>query len=1137
MVSSLNYNEDIYDFLPLDKNQQKAITLYQDITGGKRIVAMISMQHDTELNDDRLMEAVDSFTQKLSAGGGAHHFKEITSQVEYEKIAGVTDFVYNNIPYMLSDSDYVRMEHILTNKDLVNKQLSQDAQFLMMPATGLFSSNISYDPLGLFMPVIQRMQKREAELPFEIDNGYIFTQDKHYAIVLMTSSYGSMESANNSLLVNYIDSISLSTMQSMPDIDIAITGSPVIAVDNANQIKADSRLAIIISVSLIFCLLIFSFRSKKNLILIGCSILFGWLFALAFIAVLRDNVSLIVLGIGSIIIGIAVNYPLHFVAHISHGDNIREVLKEMISPLLIGNITTVGAFIALIPLEAPALRDLGLFSAFMLIGTILFVLIFLPHLVSTKNKKREEYLLFKKISTFSFEIRGWMIALIILLTLIFGFFSLDTSFDTNMHHINYLTPKQERLMSDLHISAGVKDTSKIYIVSEGKTWDEALGNRSHINPILDSLKRFKQIKYYSDITSFISSESEQDRRIYQWNIFWEKHRADAKRLIGQYAPLYGFDENAFDSFFEIITSHHEHHSFDYFESMASVLFPYSFSESTGCCSVVDIVDAGKADVTYVESLLNEVPGFQGYSFDFVGMNSAVANALSSDFNYISFACGIIVFLFLWISFGRLELSILAFTPMAIGWLWILGIMNIFGMQFNIVNVILATFIFGQGDDYTIFMTDGLINEYAYHKKILPSYKNSIIISALIMFIGMGSLIVAKHPALHSLAEVSIVGMLTVVMMAWIVPPMIFNWLIKSDSHLRRVPVTIEQFIRTFYCAIVYLVELLYGCLIGLVIKMTPWRKRENEAWLHRVIYNTMRINLRGINGVKFSIHNPYGENYSRGSLLISNHQSILDPILMLALSPNILVLISDKVWNNPIVHPLFRLAGFIKLNQPMDSLKLEISKAINKGFNVVIFPEGKRNDDQITRFHQGAFYLANSLGVDILPVYLHGVGHVMPKGSGFASRGQIDIEIGRRISASQLKAISDNNLTVAQHFHHVYLNHYEKLKRRIRTSHFYHHYLIYQYTYKGFDVERKTRKLLRQNNDYADIIDNYSIPADSSRVVTVTGREHNLYSILLALVHPELEVHFYVDDPDEAALTSSCSAVPENLHIHLSNNS
>lgn len=157
------------------------------------------------------------------------------------------------------------------------------------------------------------------------------------------------------------------------------------------------------------------------------------------------------------------------------------------------------------------------------------------------------------------------------------------------------------------------------------------------------------------------------------------------------------------------------------------------------------METDSKDIGQLESKLNEAVGTEGYAFDFVGMNSAMARSLSDNFNYIGFACGLIVFVFLWISFGRLELSLLAFLPMALGWIWILGIMYLFDMKFNIVNVILATFIFGQGDDYTIFMTDGLINEYAYRKKLLPSYKNSIVISALIMFIGMGSLIVAKHP--------------------------------------------------------------------------------------------------------------------------------------------------------------------------------------------------------------------------------------------------------------------------------------------------------------------------------------------------------------------------------------------------------
>ena len=49
---------------------------------------------------------------------------------------------------------------------------------------------------------------------------------------------------------------------------------------------------------------------------------------------------------------------------------------------------------------------------------------------------------------------------------------------------------------------------------------------------------------------------------------------------------------------------------------------------------------------------------------------------------------------------------------------------------------------------SIFITEGLMYEYATGKKILRSFKNAVVLSALIMFIGIGALIVAKHPALR-----------------------------------------------------------------------------------------------------------------------------------------------------------------------------------------------------------------------------------------------------------------------------------------------------------------------------------------------------------------------------------------------------
>jgi hypothetical protein len=63
-----------------------------------------------------------------------------------------------------------------------------------------------------------------------------------------------------------------------------------------------------------------------------------------------------------------------------------------------------------------------------------------------------------------------------------------------------------------------------------------------------------------------------------------------------------------------------------------------------------------------------------------------------------------------------------------------------------------------------------------------------------MFIGIGALIFAKHPALYSLAEVTIIGMFSVVLMAYLFPPLIFRWLVYSHGKERLRPLTIKNLV-------------------------------------------------------------------------------------------------------------------------------------------------------------------------------------------------------------------------------------------------------------------------------------------------------------------------------------------------------
>jgi predicted RND superfamily exporter protein len=163
------------------------------------------------------------------------------------------------------------------------------------------------------------------------------------------------------------------------------------------------------------------------------------------------------------------------------------------------------------------------------------------------------------------------------------------------------------------------------------------------------------------------------------------------------------------------------------------------------------------------------------------LNSRIATNLSDNFDYLGLVCSLIVFVFLCLSFRSLRLAVIAFVPMAVSWLWILGIMQMIGIQFNIVSIILATFLFGQGDDYTIFVLEGALHEQRTGEPMLPQFRQSILLSALIMLITLGVLLMARHPAMHSLGAVTLIGMSCVVFMAWVLPPLLLR-ITTTNKH-------------------------------------------------------------------------------------------------------------------------------------------------------------------------------------------------------------------------------------------------------------------------------------------------------------------------------------------------------------------
>jgi 1-acyl-sn-glycerol-3-phosphate acyltransferase len=1131
-ILHLHYKEDIADFLPKEQQYEKFTSVYQQIGGNGKIVIIFSSQSRQNIQDS-IVAAIDTFGTCLKSSTGDKMIKDLQLHVNEDAILDVMQFMSENYPYFLTDADYARMDSLLATKDYIPAQLENNKQLLMLPTGDMLSDDISHDPLHLFTPVLQRLQSFKVSDEYTVYDGCLFTQNGNKGLVFMNSAFGISESENNQKLSLLLDSIISSTQKSFPNIKISAVGAPLIAVTNSQQIKNDSLLAISISIILIFLLLFISFRRFSDLGWIGLSLIIGWIIALGCMSAFKDDISMIVLGIGSVIIGIAVNYPLHFLDHLKHEHDKRKALREMVSPLLIGNITTVSAFLSLAWLNSKAMSDLGIFGSLVLVATILFVLIFLPIFVKTrKTNNTGKDVLFGKITSYSFERKKSLLIPVILITAILGWFSMGTSFDANMQHINYMTQQQRSDLSMLNGSLSKKNNKQLFAVCENTDLDKALQQNETLQKETQVLLNQGIISSISGIGSFIPSQQRQKQLIDKWNSFWNDNRhAAALTELHKECTRHGFADDAFSPFFNLIHTDYTVKPSSFFQPIIDNMGNSYITKNDSIIRIINYIQSPAKKTAAAKSALNSKMGKSGFVFDNDDIGFNLVNILSSDFNYVGYVCGFIVFFFLWISFGRLELSLLSFLPLAVSWIWILGIMQLGGIQFNIVNIILATFIFGQGDDYTIFITEGLMYEYAYGRKMLSSYKSSVALSATIMFVGIGTLIIAKHPALRSLAEVTMIGMFTVVMMAYYLPSLIFRWITVHHGIPRDIPLTLSRLTRSLFSMSVFLVTMFLFVLPFTYVYHLIGRKSVTKRNLHILIYKMSRFILYHIPGIKVKYQNCCNENFEKPSVVICNHQSHLDLLCLLMLSPKLLFITNEWVWHNPFYGYLIQNMDYLPASRGLDALIPDIRKRMAEGYSIVIFPEGTRSADcSIMRFHRGAFYLAEQLRTDVVTVFLHGAGHVLPKKDFMLRKGTISIEIGRRIGNSDT-SFGEGYRERTSRIHRYYTEHYAAMRTQYETVDYYSDYIRLKYLYKGRDIESRCKKTLRK----MDVI-HQCIGSDFStiRTVNIINSGQGEIAWLMALVHHDIEVHAYESDNDKHLIASHCTDTPKNLHFHLS---
>ena len=195
----------------------------------------------------------------------------------------------------------------------------------------------------------------------------------------------------------------------------------------------------------------------------------------------------------------------------------------------------------------------------------------------------------------------------------------------------------------------------------------------------------------------------------------------------------------------------------------------------------------------------------------------------------------------------------------------------------------------------------------------------------------------------------------------------------------------------------------------------------SRSWdaARRLFYRWLRLVSRIVASVMFSFRSEGGHHldFDGGGIVLSTHQSMLDPVLVgLVANKRLSYLARKTLFKNPLFAFLIQLLDAIEIDRERGGLSglREMLKRLKQGEKVLMFPEGTRTPDgKIGAIKPGFIPIARRAEVPIIPVAIVGAYECLPRGSKLPTRKPIAVIVGAPLQSDEYQNLSDDELLAA----------------------------------------------------------------------------------------------------------------------------
>ena len=752
-IVNIPLSNDIKSMLP-DKNMhfQEDFELFSYAPFARNILISLEVTDDSnqsslrqESSTDLLIQTANEVTESLKPP----YFTQVVSGITQSQKLTLFNWMYDSLPCLLSDSDIERLQNKISPEG-IRRQLHENIKVLHSPDSVVLRKLILQDPLAFRELLLDKLKLLSLVSNISADEDYFISKDNKHLLIIVETPIAITDFGSSRDMLDYLYKVL--DEHTLPGIRYRVICGHRYTVANASTIQTDLWRVLFISITgllLLFAIFLRTWRALFVFLIPLGALLIGTSAAGCFF----QKVSAITIGFGAVLLGISADFGLHvFYGFQEQHTNARRILTGLVRPLSFCALTTIGVFSVLLFSALPGQRQLAVFSIAGIAAALSLALFVMPHFMPARAVVALTKLSLPRTKTF-----WWLLWLLVILISIIP--ATRVKFDSNLRSIGMI-PK-DILQDELIIKdtwGGVREQAFVLCAADNP--EKALQK----NDILFQ-KIHKDIPdaTFLSLAPLIPSQQTQQENLSRWRSFWRdsSQKATLRAELEKQGSQYGFNSSAFEPFFHWLDQPHSSFSLAEFERECNdkLVSPFVTQLKNGQSAVLTFVP----DDDFITASLSKM------NLDVrVVSNRQFSKLLNRETvkDFVRFFIGaiILVIVLLFVLFRNIKKLMLAFLPVMSGIIVMLAIMAISGIRFNIFNMVAAILVIGLGVDYGIFIVSTCDKTTNY------ATCNAVLVSGLTTFVGFGSLMSARHPAMNSIGVTVATGIIPSLLCALIVLP-------------------------------------------------------------------------------------------------------------------------------------------------------------------------------------------------------------------------------------------------------------------------------------------------------------------------------------------------------------------------------